>query len=85
MNDLYWLAFSMIPGVGGKTARQLLDIIPNPEDLFLESRKGLETIFGNRTKIIDAILSKSMFAQAEDELKFSRPQCSACCKHCGNT
>ena len=70
MNDLYWLAFSMIPGVGGKTARQLLDIIPNPEDLFLESRKGLETIFGNRTKIIDAILSKSMFAQAENELKF---------------
>ena len=70
MNDLYWLTFSMIPGVGGKTARQLLDIIPNPEDLFLESRKGLETIFGNRTKIIDAILSKSMFAQAENELKF---------------
>ena len=70
MNNLYWLAFSMIPGVGGKTARQLLDLIPNPEDLFSESRKGLETIFGNRTKIIDAILSKSMFAQAEDELKF---------------
>ena len=70
MNDLYWLAFSMIPGVGGKTARQLLDLIPNPEDLFSESRKGLETIFGNKTKIIDAILSKSMFVQAEDELKF---------------
>lgn len=70
MNDFYWLAFSMIPGVGGKTARQLLDIIPNPEDLFLENKKGLEAIFGNKTKIIDAILSKSMFAQVEDELKF---------------
>ena len=70
MNNLYWLAFSMIPGVGGKTARQLLDIIPNPEDLFLENKKGLEAIFGNKIKIIDAILSKSMFAQAENELKF---------------
>ena len=39
MNDFYWLAFSMIPGVGGKTARQLLDIIPIQKICFWKIKK----------------------------------------------
>jgi DNA processing protein len=70
MKELYWLALNMIPGVGDKTAHQLLEIFPSPEALFSETKKGLESIFGNKTKSIDAILSKSMFADAEKELKF---------------
>ena len=68
-NDFYWVALSMIPGIGAKTARQLLDVVQEPECLFKETRKGLEAIFSTRTKIIDAILSKSVFADAERELK----------------
>lgn len=69
--NFYWLAFNMIPGIGCKTTRQLLEVVEEPENLFSETRNGLEAIFGNRTKIIDAIVSKSMFDEAERELKFA--------------
>ena len=69
--EIYWIALSMVPGVGCKTAHQLLEVVEEPENLFMETRKGLEAIFGKRTNIIDAILSKSMFAEAEKEIKYA--------------
>ena len=69
--ELYWIALSMVPGIGCKTAHQLLEVFEDPENLFMETRKGLEAIFAKRTNIIDAILSKSMFAEAEKEIKYA--------------
>ncbi|MBO4741280.1 MAG: DNA-processing protein DprA [Bacteroidales bacterium] len=59
----------MIPGVGGKTARQILELYPDPEELFKENRKALEATFGKRA-IVDHILEKAMFPAAEQEMEF---------------
>ena len=69
MNRLYQIALTMIPQVGGKTARQILEVYPDPEELFKESRKALETAFGKRA-IVDNILDKSILAAAEKEMEF---------------
>lgn len=69
MNRLYQIALTMIPGVGGKTARQILELYPDPEELFKENRKALETVFGKRA-IVDHILEKSMLPAAEQEMEF---------------
>lgn len=69
MNRLYQIALTMIPGVGGKTARQILELYPDPEELFKENRKALEATFGKRA-IVDHILEKAMFPAAEQEMEF---------------
>ncbi len=70
MNAFYQIALSMIPGVGPKTAKRILEFLPNPEALFSETKKGLEALLGKRDTIISAILSKSMFSAVEKELHF---------------
>ena len=69
MNRLYQIALTMIPQVGGKTARQILEVYTDPEELFKESRKALEAAFGKRT-IVDHILDKTILAAAEAEMEF---------------
>lgn len=69
MNRLYQIALTMIPGVGGKTARLILELYPDPEELFKENRKTLETVFGKRA-IVDHILAKDMLPAAEQEMEF---------------
>lgn len=69
MDRFYQVALTFIPGVGGKTARQILEFYPNPEDLFKENRKSLEAAFGKR-EIVEHILSKTVFSEVEKELEF---------------
>ena len=71
MNDrFYEIALTMLPGVGCRSARQLLDIVDSAEALFNMSNAELQQIFGNRTEIINAIKNQTVFADAERELKF---------------
>ncbi|MDO5759558.1 MAG: DNA-processing protein DprA [Bacteroidota bacterium] len=69
MVNIYELAFSKIYGIGAKTALDLLNKIPSPEDLFAMKRKDLQTIFSKERTIQD-ILNKTMFHQCERELNF---------------
>ncbi len=60
----------MLPGVGTATVRQLLEIAGTAEDVFKMSKKELDSLFGRHKKIVDAIVSKAVFAEVEKELKF---------------
>lgn len=62
------IALTMIPGLGSKTLRQLLDIEPSPEHIFQLSHSQLKEIFGRHTAIISAIESKSTLAAAEQQV-----------------
>ena len=61
----YHIALTLIPGLGPKSIRQLLDINPDVEALFAMSRPQLKDIFGKHKGVIDAIASKSTLKQAE--------------------
>lgn len=64
----YPVALSLIPGLGNKTIRQLLDIESSPEQLFRYSHSQLKDIFGRHTGIISAIEGKSTLAEAERQI-----------------
>lgn len=66
----YEIALTMLPGVGCRSARQLLEIVESAESLFGMSESGLHDLFGRRKEIINAIKSRSVFADVEKELKF---------------
>lgn len=66
----YEIALTMLPGIGCRSARQLLEIVESAESLFSMSNTDLRSLFGHRKEIIDAIKGKSVFADVEKELKF---------------
>lgn len=70
MISIYSLALSKTYGIGPAVAKKLMEYYPTAEELFKESRKSLETLFGSREKTIEAILNKTMFADCERELNF---------------
>lgn len=57
----------MIPGLGDRALRQLLNICPEPEKVFEMSHSQLSDLFGKHQSIISAIEQKAMMRQAEDE------------------
>ena len=61
----YHIALTLIPGLGPKSIRQLLDITPDVEALFAMTRPQLKEIFGRHEGVINAIASKSTLPQAE--------------------
>ena len=61
----------MIPGLGCTSTRQLLEICPDPDELFGYSHSQLQDLFGKHTEIVAAIESKTMFYRAEAELRFA--------------
>ena len=61
----YPIALTLIPGLGPKSIRQLLDINPDVEALFAMSRPQLKEIFGKHEGVIDAIANKTTLPQAE--------------------
>lgn len=67
MIDPYPIALTMIPKLGNKSIRQLLEICPSPEQLFNSSHSQLKEIFGRHESIIDAIESRSTLAAAEEQ------------------
>ncbi|MBR3828943.1 MAG: DNA-processing protein DprA [Bacteroidales bacterium] len=71
MSDYYYeLALTMLPGIGCRSARQLLDIVPSAQALFGMSVSELRQIFGQKRVIINAIREHSVFAAADKEMAF---------------
>ena len=71
MSDhFYEIALTMLPGIGCRSARQLLEIVDSAEALFNMSGSELRHIFGQRADIVKAIKEKSVFNAVEKELKF---------------
>lgn len=71
MHDKYYdIALTMLPGIGCRSARQLLEIVPSAEALFNMQVAELRHIFGQRTEIVKAIRERSVFAAVDKELAF---------------
>lgn len=64
----YPIALTRIPGLGTKSIRRLLELIPSPETVFSYSHAQLQELFGKHTSIINAIESKKTLQDAEQEL-----------------
>ncbi|MDR1006157.1 MAG: DNA-processing protein DprA [Bacteroidales bacterium] len=70
MVNIYELALAKTFGIGSITAKALIDHFGSAEALFCEDRKSLEIIFKSKTRTIDEIINRTMFAQCEQELEF---------------
>lgn len=71
MDDLFYkIALSEIPGLGAKGCRKLLDLCPDPKTLFTLSKADLTELFGKHQNIIEHVLQRTMFKQAENEIEF---------------
>ncbi len=71
MDDLFYkIAFSEIAGLGAKGCRKLLELYPNPKDLFSMPKSELNGIFGKHHNIVEQIEQRSMFKQVEHEMEF---------------
>lgn len=67
---LYQIALTKIPGVGDITARNLLQIVGDEEDIFKSGRKTLSKIQGLASRLVDEILNPEVLKKAEEELAF---------------
>ncbi|MDR0789696.1 MAG: DNA-processing protein DprA [Bacteroidales bacterium] len=70
MVSIYELALAKVYGVGFHTAKAIMESLGSPEELFSQNKKSLELIFKSKTRTINDILNKTMFAQCERELEF---------------
>ncbi len=71
MSDLlYQIAFTKISGIGPKTGRQIVSYCGGIKEVFNASKQQLAEISGIRKITLDAILNKTTFKEAEDEIKF---------------
>ncbi len=67
---IYQIAISMIPGIGGITARKLISYCGGAEAIFKEKKDRLQTIPGIGAVIAQSISDKNVFTRAEQELTF---------------
>lgn len=67
---LYQIALTQIKGVGDITARNLLQVVGDEEEIFKSSRKSLSSIQGIASKTVDEILNPEVLRRAEKELSF---------------
>lgn len=67
---LYRIALTLIPGVGCKSYRQIVDMCGEPKELFSMKRDTLHRIFGNHSEIVEAIANGQTIKRAEDECSF---------------
>ncbi len=66
---LYQIALTLIPKIGDKSARKLLNHYPNAQDIFSASSRDLKEIGFTQTAIT-AIKNADVLKEAEDELNF---------------
>ncbi len=66
---LYQIALTLIPKIGDKSARKLLDHYPNAKDIFSATSSDLKEI-GFTQLAINAIKKADVLREAEEELKF---------------
>ncbi len=70
-NDLIFkIALSMIPGVGGVLARNLMAYTGSAKNVFTESSRALQKVPGIGETLARSIGKKELFEKAEAELKF---------------
>lgn len=69
MDKLSQIALSMIPGLGPSSIRRLIELYPD-QDIFSLPPSELRHAFGRHTSIANAIINKSTFARAEEEMRF---------------
>lgn len=68
--QLYQLALTMIKGVGGQTARQLLQAVGDEKAIFTEKKSLLEKIPGIGSTTSSEILRPEVLQRAEKEMAF---------------
>lgn len=72
MRDLsYEIALMLVPGIGCRSARILLDLYPTAEDVYKLSDSELKQVFGDHRTVIETIRDKSTLARAEEELNYA--------------
>ncbi len=69
---VYKIGITLIPGVGDKTAKNLIAHCGSPEAVFKETRKSLERIPGIGPKSSENISRQAILSRAEEELNFIR-------------
>lgn len=70
MELLYQIALTMIPGIGDINGKRLLSYCGGLEAIFKEKRSALLKIPGIGPVTLKSILNKSVFDQAEKEIRF---------------
>lgn len=60
----------MVPHLGCRSIRQLLNIVDTPEAVFKMSHSDLKTLFGNHTATISAIEDTALLQKAQNELDY---------------
>lgn len=71
---LYRIALAMIPGIGGITARKILDMVGSPQAVFREKKNLLVKIPGVGNNLADRITQGQVLQQAQDELEYIRTE-----------
>src|SRR5574344_229653 len=73
MSDYFYeTALTLVPGLGSKTIRQLLDLYNTAQEVFKLPHSELKNTFGNHVNLIDAIENHTTFARADEELAFAQ-------------
>ena len=68
-NDrIYAMALAMTSGLSCRSCRNLIDLCPNPKDIFEMNHAELKDLFGKHEAIIEQIEQRTMMAKAESEL-----------------
>ncbi|MFA6806480.1 MAG: DNA-processing protein DprA [Bacteroidales bacterium] len=70
MATIYDIAFANIHGIGPSTAKEIMKVYSSTEEFFNESKSNLEKIFKTKTRTINDIVNKTMFARVEKEMEF---------------
>lgn len=67
---LYAIALTLTPGLGSISLRKLLDIYPDPAEIFALPMTKLRELFGSHIDIAEAIHNKSMMQRSQEEIDF---------------
>ncbi|MFD2742630.1 MULTISPECIES: DNA-processing protein DprA [Sphingobacterium] len=70
MDYLYKIALGMIPGVGPRLAKNLLQYLGSAEDIFRASAQDLKGVMGIGPTLAKTILARDFLRQAEEECNF---------------
>ncbi|MBQ6047243.1 MAG: DNA-processing protein DprA [Bacteroidales bacterium] len=61
----------MVPGIGCRVYRQLLEVCGDPKEIFRMGHRELRELFGRHEETIGAIESGATLKRAEEELRFA--------------
>jgi DNA processing protein len=71
-DETFWIALTLIPGVGPIVAKNLVSYCGNAEEVFRQKKGRLTRIPGVGEKTADAIAAFNDFSEAEQEVAFAR-------------